>query len=193
MNKISYLVVLIMLLSACKKDKGPQPTIPLPHPLMQYSNLHNESILFGQQRAIDINNDGSVDFVFRTQLVGDPVFKLDRKQFHLASKVEAYLLHDPSDQTPVLNKGDQVSIMHNGHQWFHIADIIVAEKIIPLNGASFWRGRWQDAVYKYLAVQVKKNGNVYNGWIELSFDSVLEKLVLHRAAICTEPGITIKA
>jgi hypothetical protein len=49
------------------------------------------------------------------------------------------------------------------------------------------------ANHKYLPVYLKKNGHVYFGWIELSFDTIAEKIILHRAALCTEAGQKIKA
>ena len=44
-----------------------------------------------------------------------------------------------------------------------------------------------------MGVQVEKEGKVFQGWIELSFDQAAQKLVLHRAAISREPGKTIRA
>ena len=47
--------------------------------------------------------------------------------------------------------------------------------------------------HKYLPVQLNKNNKLYNGWIELSFDSAASKLVLHKAAFSAEENKDVKA
>lgn len=56
-----------------------------------------------------------------------------------------------------------------------------------------WAGLWKNATHRFLPVQIKRNGQFYNGWIEISFDILNEKLVLHRTAISTEPGREVRA
>ena len=56
-----------------------------------------------------------------------------------------------------------------------------------------WEGAWKDVQHKFLAVQVTENGSVYNGWIELSFDTTKERVLLYRSAISKEAGIDIVA
>lgn len=191
MKKICSLALAVLILSACRKD--PQPQTPVDHPVMQYLNLQDESITFGKIKKIDINSDGTDDFLVSTLLVGDPILKRDRRQYYVSSGTESRLLNDFNDQSPVLNKGDQVMLQHPAYLWLEVSSILLAEKIIPETGASFWQGTWKQAIRKYLPVQVKKNGDIYNGWMEISFDMALEKIILHRAAISTEPGKTVRA
>ena len=54
-------------------------------------------------------------------------------------------------------------------------------------------GACNQSSHKYLALQLKINGNSLNGWLKISFDTATEKIVLNQAAICTESGKTIKA
>jgi hypothetical protein len=192
MNKMFSLVLVILVFSACKKDK---PAIPVEEegPEMQYHDLQNAEVKDHQSKRIDLNNDGITDFFFATLLVGDPVLRRDRLQFYAYSMVETYLLNDNKDQSPVLNKSDEISNQHNGYQWFDLSAIVLAEKITPLTESPFWEGDWKLANHKYLPVYVGKNGDIYYGWIELSFDAPAEKMILHRAALCTEPGQKIKA
>jgi hypothetical protein len=42
-------------------------------------------------------------------------------------------------------------------------------------------------------VQVKKGGQAFLGWIEMSFDKEAEKLILHKAALSTIANKEIKA
>lgn len=190
MKKTFTLALAVLLLAACKKTK---PVQPFPHPVMQYLDLHDESIGFGQIKKIDINSDGSDDFLVSTLLVGDPILERDRRQYYISSSTESRLLQDGNNQSPMLNKGDQVMLQHPGYNWLEVTSLLLAEKIIPMIGIPSWQGTWKQANHHYLPVQVKKNGNIFHGWIELSFNTALEKITLHKAAICTEAGNTVKA
>ncbi|HMU11515.1 MAG TPA: lipoprotein [Ferruginibacter sp.] len=191
MKKILIPALAVLLLAACKKTTITPP--PTPHPQMQYLHLHDESIRFGQIKKIDINSDGTDDFLVSTLLVGDPILERDRRQYYISSSTESRFLQDGNNQSPILNKGDQVMLQHPGYGWFEVTSLLLAEKIVPMIGNSFWQGAWKQANQHYLPVQVKKNGSIFNGWIALSFDTMQEKIILHKAAICTEAGKTIKA
>lgn len=190
LQKWIWLLLLTAAFSSCRKNNS---IVPESNAVMQYLNLQNTKLLFEQSMIIDINKDGTADFLFATLLVGDPVLKRDRKQFYAYSLKAAYLLNDNEDQSPVFNKGEAIADVVNGFQWYEVSAIVLAEKIVPLTGAPFWTGSWKATDHKYLPVQVKKNEKLYNGWIELSFDSTAENLILHKAAICTVPGKPIKA
>jgi hypothetical protein len=125
-------------------------------------------------------------------LVGDPVLQRDRKQFVVNSGIKRNLLNDANDQSPVLNKMDTISKKQQGYLWWQISSIVLAEKISTDSGSS-WEGLWKNASHNYLPIQVEKNGRLYHGWIELSFSTTGEKLVLHRAAISSEEEKTVKA
>lgn len=191
MKKVLSLALAVLLLAACKKPKPSQPGFP--HPQMQSLDLHDESIRFGQIKKIDINSDGIDDFLVSTLLVGDPVLERDRRQYYISSSTESRFLQDGNNQSPILNKGDQIMLQHPGYGWFEVTSLLLAEKIVPMIGNPFWQGAWKQANQHYLPVQVKKNGSIFNGWIALSFDTMQEKIILHKAAICTEAGRTIKA
>jgi hypothetical protein len=191
MKRFLSFTLLIGLLTSCKKDDP--VTVPFVQPAMQYLDLHNEEIGFGQAKIIDINTDGTDDFLFITMLVGDPILERDRRQYYACSDIDSRLLNNDDSETPVLKKYDRVSLQHNGFQWFEASGVVLAEKIVPLHGTDSWRGLWQQASHKYLAVQVKKDGLLYHGWIELSFDRILERIILHKAAISTEAGKTVQA
>jgi hypothetical protein len=125
-------------------------------------------------------------------LVGDPILQRDRLQFIAHSKIDDNLLNNDEDQSPVLNRYDLISETHQGYQWYEISAIVLAEKITTMTSV-FWEGLWKNASHKYLPVQIKRNNKLYHGWIELSFDTAAEKLILHRSAISTEAGKDVKA
>lgn len=193
MKKICSLVLSVLLLAACKKEKATRPGTPVPHPLMQYLDLHDQSIGFGQVKLVDINSDGSDDLLVSTLLVGDPILERDRRQYYISSGTQSRLLMDGNSQSPILGKDDEIKLQHPGYNWFEVNSLLLAEKIVPMTGNPFWQGNWKAVSHKYLPVQIKKNGDIYNGWIEISFDTASEKVILHRAAVCTEADKTVKA
>ncbi len=193
MEKVYFGLLMVIFMSACKKDKPAVQEPSTPHPVMQYLDLHDESMFFGGSRIIDVNSDGTQDFLFSTLLVGDPVLQRDRRQFYISSSTTSHLLMDVNDQSPVFSSNAEIKLQHNGYQWFEVVSLLLAEKIIPLTGSNFWQGAWRDLNHKFIGIQVKKNGNIHNGWIEISFSTAAEKIIFHRAAISTEPGKAVRA
>ncbi|MCO4292852.1 hypothetical protein NF867_08270 [Solitalea sp. MAHUQ-68] len=188
-----FILLGFILLISCKKDDNETEEPPdQTHPKMFYRNLGDIEVKFGQIKYLDIDNDGVRDFYFNVQLVGDPVLQRDRIQYLANSLQQRYLLNDAQDQSPVLNKLDPISKTYEGYTWYEISSILLAEKIVTFNG-NFWEGLWKDADHKFLPVQVKKNRELYHGWIELSFDKGKELLILHRSGISTEEDKEVKA
>lgn len=71
--------------------------------------------------------------------------------------------------------------------------IVLVEKIIEETAPVHWEGIWKDVSHKYIPVQILKNNNRYNGWIEVSFSTAAGEFILHKAAIATQPNRDIKA
>jgi hypothetical protein len=188
MKKFLNLLLPGVFLLSCKTQDIPNPV----HPQMIYFNLNNAEVKFQQPQLIDINADGKTDFFFSTQFVGDPVLQRDRLQYMAHSGIGTQLLNNTNDQSPMLSNGERVSLQHKGYEWFEISAIVLAEKITSISDPVHWDGLWKKASHQFLPVQIKKNGQFYHGWIELSFDTITEKLVLHRSAISTEPGRDVR-
>jgi hypothetical protein len=149
----------------------------------------------GTTQRIDLDEDGTIDFTFKTLLIGDPVLKQDRNAFVVGSTIETYLLAiDNTETGKRLAEGDLISLMPpSGYDWFQVAMIVMTEKIVPESGAHYWRGEWKDASHHYLPIQIRREGLRYNGWIETSMDTNSERLILHKAAISTEPHKDVNA
>jgi hypothetical protein len=182
-----------LLFIACKKENTviTPPASPA-HPQMVYTDLQNAEVKFLQSKRVDVDGDGSTDFSFGVLLVGDPILQRDRLQFYVNSGVKRNLLNDDQDQSPVLNKFDSIGKTHPGYTWWEISAIVLAEKVIDNSGTS-WQGLWKNADHKYLPIQVDKNGKLFHGWIELSFSTSDEKLILHQAALSKEQERSIQA
>lgn len=193
MIKFLAVVILVWTITSCEKENNSKPP-PSSHPEMRYTDLKNVSIKFGQQKSLDINGDNSIDLLFSTVLVGDPLFRRDKKRYYVNASFDVFSLVNEEEETPVLNNDDSVTIRkHPGFNWYNASSIILAEKIIEETGPAHWQGNWKNASHKYFAVRVRKNDLLYNGWIEASFETDTEELILHHAAIAVEPGKDIKA
>ena len=193
MKRILALAIPVLLIASCKKENTNQPP-PSSHPEMQYTDLKNVSIKFGQQKSIDINGDNSIDLLFSTILVGDPLFRRDKRRYYANASLDVFSLVNEGEETPILNNSDSVTIRKRpGFNWYNASSIVLAEKIIEETVPAHWEGNWKNASHNYFAVQVRKNDLLYNGWVEASFKTDTEELILHRAAIATEAGKDIRA
>ncbi len=190
-----FTLFILSTLLSCQKENTAinEPLPPSPtHPVMIYNDLRSAEVKYGQFKNIDIDNDGSFDLLFDVTLLGDPILQRDRLQFYANSRQERNLLNNSQDQSTVLNLMDPISKIHPGYTWYEISAILLAEKIITFNGNS-WEGLWKNVSHKFLPVQVQKNGKLYHGWVELSFDTIKETLILHKSGISTEEDKEVKA
>jgi hypothetical protein len=189
MKKILVLLLPVLLI-ACEKEICFRP-LPPGNPQMRYTNLGNASVNFTRHESVNLDGDNVVDLLFSTMLVGDPVLRRDRRQYYVNAEFNVFLLTNNQEQTPVLNYGDAITINdHPGYHWFNASSVLLAEKIVEETGASHWEGNWKNANHKFIPVQLRKNNLRYNGWVEASFKTGTEELILHRAAVATEAGKT---
>ncbi|MGC4038291.1 MAG: hypothetical protein QM764_20175 [Chitinophagaceae bacterium] len=115
-------------------------------------------------------------------------------QFLVTSDLYSSLPVNESETTPVKNKNEVIPVEDfDSYNWYNASAIILAQKIIPLTGEEYWEGNWKDVSHRYLSVQVKVNNKRYNGWIELSFDKIAQKTILHRAAISRKAECDVSA
>ncbi|RYF84102.1 MAG: hypothetical protein EON98_09690 [Chitinophagaceae bacterium] len=193
MKALKALIVPLWLITlaavACMKKAAEE----LPQVQMRYTNLQNQEVKANEYYHLDIDGNGTVDYTFHTYLVGDPILRHDRKQFLVSSKIETNLLTNENDESPLLYNGDVIRAKWDSYNWFEVSSIVLAEQIIPETGKNTWRGLWKSAKHNFLPVQVLRGGAPYHGWIEISFDTVNQKLVLHKAAISMEANVEVAA
>jgi hypothetical protein len=198
MKTIHVLAIATTMLAACRKDNlsFPNPKNPPANtqPEMIYTDLQNRELKFRQSQLIDLDKDGTNDIIFATWYVGDPVEHEDEILFFAGSYTHSNLLIHGDNQSTAFKQGDIISVNnYNGHNWYQVAQAELALKNTGEHKPPYWEGSWKQVSHKYLAVQVVKQDRRYNGWIEISFDTVAEKLVLHKAAICKEAEKSIIA
>ncbi|RYZ21082.1 MAG: hypothetical protein EOO16_14410 [Chitinophagaceae bacterium] len=194
-NTLFFFLPGLLLFAACSKsDVAPQPD-PAPitgHPVMHYTNLQNFAVTPQRGKSIDIDGDGTTDFAFYVQRVGDPVLQIDKVQYNAASGIGRNLLLNEHDESPALRLYDSITLAHPGFNWWEVAETNLVEKRIGSTD-TWWEGLWRNMRNGYLPVQVVRGGGRFNGWIEVSMDKANNQLLLHRAAISTEAGKTVRA
>lgn len=192
MSRIFIVTAAMLLLFSCKKEQLPEQH-PAPHPQMRYTDMQNTEIRVGRGKSFDLNGDGKTDFGFGTTRVGDPILQRDRLLFEVYSGISSFLLNNEQEETPPVLKGDKIPIDNPAFEWNEISALILAEKVTFVSGEWFWDGIWKTASHKYLPLHIKSGGQIYYGWIELSFDKQNEKIILHKAAVSLEAGKAVKA
>jgi hypothetical protein len=187
------LMTAIVFAASCKKESVEKPNT-LPELDMSYIDLSGKEIGPGQFIFIDLNNDKRKDVGFSTLLVGDPIEKQDKLQYLVSSDILTSLPVNDEESTRACSKNEVIPIGNfSDHNWYNASAVVLAQKITLLGGDSFWVGKWKDIQHKYLPVQVLVNNKRYNGWVELSFNTETQKIILHKAAISRKAEIEVKA
>ena len=160
---------------------------------MRYTDLLNTEVKAGTYKRVDLDGDGTNDLLFNTLLLGDAIGQRDRLQFYANTGIDTYQPVNEHEECPILTRDAAITFQYPGFTWYDITAIVLAEKVMLVSGETYWDGLWKSASHRYLPVQVKKNGQSFLGWVEMSFDKTAEKLILHRAAISTLAEREIKA
>lgn len=156
---------------------------------MKYKNLGDVQITFQKIFSCDVNDDGKKDFSITSELIGKPSEQSDYHSYFFTGGLSTYSPINSDEEAPLLNAGDNISLnAYPNHEWYNVAQITLSEKIIPMHGNDFWKGKWKDATHKYLAFAIEKNGERYYGWLELSFSQNAGAVILHRTAVAEEVG-----
>ncbi len=175
----NYLTIIsaLLILASCDKPVHETPT-------MNYVELANKEVKFNELASVDLNKDGVTDVRFHTLLVGDPIAQQDKRKFLVTSLVNCRLPVNANENAPMLSKGEAIPLENfAGYTWYEVTQIELAQKVTGITGDPFWEGLWKSSNHQYLPVQVVVTNQRFNGWVELSFDTNGEKIILHKAAI----------
>lgn len=175
------LLIWIMTGGCDKKNDAPEPEAPA---TIVYTDLHNRTIVFGEQGSVDADGNGTSDLVFKTALVGDPINKEDKRQWRVQGYAATRLPVNPDDQIPVISRKQRISIEDvNGYHWAEGVAALLAEKVTNESDQVFWRGNWIAADHLFIPFMITRNSRIYAGWVEVSFSRNQEQLILHRAGL----------
>ena len=186
-----FLFLAIAFLS-CRK------TNPLPNPVkapeMHHIDLKDSVIAWNKAAFFDFDGNGTKDIYFATVIVGDPVYQQDKWQWVITSSFYTNLPVNAEEKIPVLIKSASIPVQNfQGFSWYNASSVILAQKIIGVAGPVYWLGDWKNAVHQFIPFQVIRQEGLFNGWIEVSFETNEEKLVLHKAAISKEANRDTRA
>jgi hypothetical protein len=183
---------ILLLLTNCKKEAVKPPAAS--HPQMQYLDLNDTAVIFNRSASFDLDKNGSKDIHFHTMLVADPLTQQDKKQWWVTSSFYANLPVNDNEEIPFMQKSDSIYLTgFSGYNWYNASAVKLVQKVFSPTAPPYWEGKWKDASQRFVAIQIINNNNLYNGWVEISFNKNEEKLIIHRAAISKEANKEIKA
>lgn len=191
MFRFIMFAAIALFIMSCKKVLEPEEEFL---PKMSYINLSDTVLNFGGHPIIlDLNGDDQNDVRFNTLLVGDPVNKVDKKQWLISAYFDTKLpILD--ERLPVMHSMDEIPVTNFfGYNWYNANTVLLAQRIEGMAGQIYWEGDWKEVNHNYIPIQIKRDNALYNGWIEVSFNINNEKLILHKAAVCKEENRLIKA
>jgi hypothetical protein len=191
------LFFLVVLTSSCSKEKV-EPPAPMPpaENKTDQIDLGNKVIPFwGRIETIDFDNDRFPELIFEIVPIGDHILKRDRWQWQIkTTRFTALPINTMNEQVPALSKGDSIRLQDfNEFEWYHGAQITLFEKIMDIQGNTWWDGNWKGATRKYLPFKILRPDGYYAGWVEISSDLDAGKGYLHRAGISKVPNKAVKA
>lgn len=188
MRNIGLILLLGLILISCKKDDSADVI----QPAMIYKDMNDTAIVFGRYASFDIDGDNYKDFGFFTELVGYPGEQVDRKRWLVNAAFTTNLPTSQDEHLPVLNYGDRISDFP-GYNWYNASSVVLAQLKFSNNPPPVWEGPWKNASHRFIPFQLVKPGGLYNGWIEISFSTDEEKLIIHAAAVSKVAGKPVLA
>jgi hypothetical protein len=182
MRIITVISGFVLLLTNCKKEAVKSPAAS--HPQMRYLDLNDTAVIFNRSASFDLDGNGSKDISFSTMHVGDPLTQQDKKQWWVSSSFYANLPVNDNEEIPFMQKSDSIYLTSfSGYNWYNASGVMLAQKIFTSTALPYWEGKWKDATRRFVAIQIINDNNLYNGWVEITFNKTEEKLTIHRAAI----------
>jgi hypothetical protein len=174
--------VLVCFFCACNKETTEKCNKII------YREFANKSFRYLQDARLDLDENGSEDFVFNTL----PVMRdgLATKEFGVVSlRSNAVWYHQDQQVITPLHDGDKISSQPAGtHQWEQIERYLFDVRY-PLGQDSSWQGAWKNANLAYLGVKFTAGAKNYVGWIALSADTLQGRMIIHNAAFTTDSVI----
>lgn len=181
MSKQIILVAMTMMSIISCSEKEP---ISPPKSIL-YINLNNTAVTSNNVLSIDLDSDGTTDFVVTKELRETDAGQDDILEFRvIAAQQNRVLVQD--NGTPARKEAGVIirSEDENGYQWDATTPAVIINRMLTPDPAnSYWEGSWLQQFNKYLPIQLLKEGKKYNGWLQLSFSDVLpSRIIVHDAA-----------
>ena len=102
------LLIITVFSAGCKKEHNTTPPPKDTSPEMAYTDLKDEEIQSNRGPFfLDINKDEYRDIFFGTQLVGDPINKIDKVQFLISSDILTSLPVNNNHRSAISKAGEK--------------------------------------------------------------------------------------
>ena len=179
-NLVTYTLIsgLLILIAGCSEDKLRSD--------ITYIDLTDANVGYNDPYYLDIDTDGESEFVLNTSLIADAVG--DHLQFRIF----------PRFSNGVVGAADSVAVLPDGELIGADAppdksNQILAVKVTTHDRIS-WQGAWHTVQNRYAGIRFKlANSDYYYGWVRISVDTGIEKVIVHDMAYCHIAGSRIKA
>ncbi|HEX6914122.1 MAG TPA: hypothetical protein VF145_02705 [Chitinophagaceae bacterium] len=189
MRTLIISVMLMLAAAACRKTAYTPPA-----PQVSFTDLNGIGSGAQQPVTLDLDNDGVKDIRFTFTLVGDPIMQVDKHQFYVSGYLHTYFPVNSAEACPVLPFNGLVSAeSFPGYTWYNAPAMMLAEKVVSMNQPPYWQGLWYSTAHRYIPFYLLKDGKRYFGWIEFSFDTTTEKVLLYSAGVAKEAEKSIRA
>jgi len=176
------------ILASCEVHEEPDQTTDI-----VYRQLENAHAGYNQPVAVDMDNDGDIEFGFTTALVaGQGVTHL---QFRIHPVYGNQALVTQYDVTP-LEKDSEIG----PDALFRKLDLEALVIKTITDNSIVWNGPWEDGREAYIGVCFFRLGDLQHpgpersyGWLRVSFNKNLEKVIVHDLAYSSIPEKGLKA
>jgi len=183
----------LAFLSACRKHPPGQTLTAVPAPV-QYLDLNDTVIRLNRSAVFDLDGNGRYDIGFGTQLIGDPIYQIDKRQWVAFGAFHTDFAVNEAEAVPVLAADALISFRgFPGFNWYNASSILLAQQLLFTARPPVWEGLWRQATHHYMPFRLHRGERIYTGWVDMSFDQVQQRLIVHGAGVCTEPGRDIRA
>lgn len=172
-------LTMITIISCGKKEPISTPKA------IEYVNLNHTAVTTNNVLSIDLDKNGTTDFVVTKELRETNAGQDDILEFRVIGAQQNRVLVQ-TDGTPA--RKDAGSIIRTedeqGFSWDATTPAVIINRVLTPDPAnSYWEGSWLQQFNKYLPIQLLKEGKKYNGWLQLSFSNELpSRIVVHDAA-----------
>lgn len=141
------------------------------------------SLLGDSHYALDLNNDGHVDFILRV---------MDKEGIHLASVSqgpnEVMAVYDAYARPLQLQYGQKINSQQD---WYGLGSY---NMLLAYSSYFSYAGPWNGgAVDGYMGLRFTEGGNTYYGWVRLDLNKSASKMTIMDYAYNSSPGAGIKA
>jgi hypothetical protein len=181
-----YLLLTLLTINSCSKNT--EQRVPEPDTLLIYQELYNQEVgLNDPPLIIDTDQNGKSDLIFSVAITYNPTTGITEKSATVINLAGTYLPIQTGDPTPLLSYGDKIHQQYftpPQYHWNNAWRTFMASKQLSPITSNDWKGLWVGASHKYIPFLIEWVLGAPNyGWIEISFDTTQEKIILHKCAV----------